>query len=470
MENSPIDPTNYEKDEDSEEDDDDLTPPKSIIESIFKAKKEETKPLEKPSLLEALKDIDKNPELDSEAPVEELSVVEIQEISRDIARERLEEVDEEDHLDHETIASKTYLENVYETGDPDFAFIQAARELTVDQPSDPIELLEEADDSEITIDTFETNIQEDPGINHKEEIIYINPKNENINQSSVDTSIKKETPPPRRVVNVPKVVSGAALLDALLYRRKARIDQQNKSEKALKTKLNKEVQRLSQRITKQENFLRERAAKIENIPDRTSHIEKISSPPKNVKKERISKQEIIEIGKTLEKASIKDEKIVEKPKSGINLKRRELLLIASKVEVMGTNLRKIHESGQLTEKGLRRMIEVYLRGGNVKKALKRELLEREIDFERDPAIRDQGALDDENPPAKENKIEQLLKNRGLDLGEEASNLLSQPQKESHNFELLKPDSTKKAVNIIDLLLILLILILVVVVLLIFFKV
>ena len=307
--------------------------------------------------------------------------------------------------------------------------------------------------------------------NNKEDVLFINPRTENINQSSEDTSIKNETSPPRKVLNVPKVVSSAALLDTLLYRRKARIDKQNKPEKALKTKLNMEVQRLGHRIAKQEQFLREKTAKIENIPDqKTSPIEKSPLPLANIRKERVPKQEIIEIGKTIEMASIRDEKVVEKPKSNINLKRRELLLIASKVEVMGTNLRKIHESGQLTEKGLKRMIEVYLRGGNVKKALKRELLEKEIDFERDPAIRDQGALNDETPLAKENKIEQLLKNRGLDLNEEPSNLISQPQKESHNFELFKPNSTKKAVNIIDLLLILLILILVVVIFLIFFKV
>ena len=71
--------------------------------------------------------------------------------------------------------------------------------------------------------------------------------------------------------------------------------------------------------------------------------------------------------------------------------RTELLLLSEKVQVDGTSLRKIYENQLVTEKGLRRLVTEYLRGGNVSRALRRELVEHQIDFERDPMMRDKQA-------------------------------------------------------------------------------
>jgi hypothetical protein len=40
---------------------------------------------------------------------------------------------------------------------------------------------------------------------------------------------------------------------------------------------------------------------------------------------------------------------------------------------------------------LRRLVQEHLSGGDLKKALRQEIVEREIDFERDPAMRDQAS-------------------------------------------------------------------------------
>ncbi len=481
MENSPIDPSNYEEDDDPEEEDDRLTPPKNIIESIFKANKKDLETKKDTSLFESLKEIDKNPELDSEAPVEELSEVENQAIVKSIAQERLDTVSEEDSLDPETIASKTYLENILESGDPDYAFTQTVKELSINQDNNPMELLQETDHSpehSIEGNTVKDSIPLEPyGLDRRGAAIEEEAENPNslvINNSS---SYENNQTPKRRNINVPRIVSSAALLDTLLYRRKARIEKKNKSEQLLKTKLSIEVRRLSDKVVKQENLLRQKVAKSEKAPPQPKSSFLENSPieshlPKEPKVEngpKINKQEILDIGKTLEKITEKNEEIIEKPNSSIKLKRRELLLIASKVEVMGTNLRKIHESGQLSEKGLRRMIEVYLRGGDVKKALKRELLEKQIDFERDPAIRDQGIINDDHNPS-DNKIDQLLKQRGFDWDDG----INPPERRSQNVSQKLPhmisNKPKKSIKIIDLLLILSIIILLVIVLLIVFKV
>lgn len=70
------------------------------------------------------------------------------------------------------------------------------------------------------------------------------------------------------------------------------------------------------------------------------------------------------------------------------LSRVELLAYSDKIEINGSSLRQIYETHLIGERGLRRLVAESLRGGDLGKALEREILEREIDFERDPAMRD----------------------------------------------------------------------------------
>jgi hypothetical protein len=70
------------------------------------------------------------------------------------------------------------------------------------------------------------------------------------------------------------------------------------------------------------------------------------------------------------------------------LNRAELLSMAEKITVNGSTLRQIYETHLIGERGLRRLITEQLRGGNIEEALRREIVEHEIDFERDPALRD----------------------------------------------------------------------------------
>ncbi|MGC1176560.1 MAG: hypothetical protein WA843_00670, partial [Candidatus Saccharimonadales bacterium] len=70
------------------------------------------------------------------------------------------------------------------------------------------------------------------------------------------------------------------------------------------------------------------------------------------------------------------------------LSRAELLAMSEKIVVEGSSLRQVYETHLIGERGLRRLVREHLRGGDVQKALRREVVEREIDFERDPAARD----------------------------------------------------------------------------------
>lgn len=70
------------------------------------------------------------------------------------------------------------------------------------------------------------------------------------------------------------------------------------------------------------------------------------------------------------------------------LNRTELLAISEKIIIDGSTLRQIFETHLIGESGLRRIIAEQMRGGDLKKALQMEIVEREIDFERDPGLRD----------------------------------------------------------------------------------
>ena len=70
------------------------------------------------------------------------------------------------------------------------------------------------------------------------------------------------------------------------------------------------------------------------------------------------------------------------------LSRAELLTFSELIAVETTSLRNVYETHLIGEHALRRLIAEYLQGHDIHEALQREILEHEIDFERDPALRD----------------------------------------------------------------------------------
>jgi len=92
-----------------------------------------------------------------------------------------------------------------------------------------------------------------------------------------------------------------------------------------------------------------------------------------------------------EKTATKPEQLAMKAKSTETLNRAELLSLSEQIAVDGSSLRQIYETHLIGERGLRRLVQEHLRGGDVRKVLRREIVEREIDFERDPIMRDKAA-------------------------------------------------------------------------------
>ena len=99
------------------------------------------------------------------------------------------------------------------------------------------------------------------------------------------------------------------------------------------------------------------------------------------------------------------------------LNREELMQIARSIDIEGNNLFQIFETHLIGERGLRRLLIEYQKGNNLSEALKREVLEHELDFERDPAMRNPAppsVTSQDSPASKEGfdsnpTLEKLLK-------------------------------------------------------------
>jgi hypothetical protein len=97
------------------------------------------------------------------------------------------------------------------------------------------------------------------------------------------------------------------------------------------------------------------------------------------------------IGHTLITAETKPDNAAAKRLSGKRietLNRAQLLELSEKIIIDGSSLRQIYETHLIGERGLRRLAAEYIQGGDLKQALRQEIIERERDFERDPAMRD----------------------------------------------------------------------------------
>jgi hypothetical protein len=122
----------------------------------------------------------------------------------------------------------------------------------------------------------------------------------------------------------------------------------------------------------------------QKAPEQIGHVLVAAEAPKLIRQTEATPVNVArtEIVPRVEAIKVPPERHVEK------MSDAELLSFGERIIVNGSSLRQIYESHLIGEHGLRRLVAEHLRGGDLKKALRREVVEREIDFERDPAMRD----------------------------------------------------------------------------------
>jgi hypothetical protein len=146
-------------------------------------------------------------------------------------------------------------------------------------------------------------------------------------------------------------------------------------------------------------------AQVSRVAERLSKAatEKLSGPepaPERIGRMMVTANETAPIshtGKSALEAAVRADKRSERPAESPGLSadkristisRAELLVMSEQILIDGSSLRQIYESHLIGEQGLRRLVAEHLDGGDLRKALRREVIEREIDFERDPNVRD----------------------------------------------------------------------------------
>ena len=412
MEEKPknLNPELLEDDEDDSEEEDKksrVDPKSNFLKELailIKGLQEKEEKLEKETENKDLK-VDINPELDSEAPVEHLSEVEIEDISRTLARERMDELDGSEE-NPENDSAKEFLDQVIETGDISFA----ESEVIADPILPESEVFRINDPTSVGRESIPTNIY-----------------HENSNEK------KKEAKRSEKLTSV-------GLIDYLIDRRKARIEKKADSKKDLDKKLVEEVDKLRIKLAESERRVRVEASLIERKTSNSS--------------EDYSTTELKILNKLEKTEDLKESRSIEKPVA--LLSKNELVKVAENIKIDGTTLKKIFESHLISENGLRRVISTFLRGGNIKRALNREILQRQIDFEKDPVLRDSfGEPEDEKQEViVKESVNSLLEKKGINFSNQPSFYQHNAIPEKNNIDYSKKIKKTKPADIILVLVIL----------------
>ena len=201
------------------------------------------------------------------------------------------------------------------------------------------------------------------------------------------------------------------IIGYLLGRRRGRI----RTERRLlpvKEKLEKEVENLQARIAAREaevrTFAFERLPEAAKTRAASERLRKTSGMEKPVRAELLGKAVI----GTESPEVVRPELRNIAPEHVKDMGRNELLLLSEKVIVEGASLRQIYEQHLIGERGLRHLVAEYLQGKDIRKDLRNEMVEREIDFERDPILRDAAYHGSDGGGTASTSLQQLLEKVG----------------------------------------------------------
>lgn len=432
-EDKPEKPTKIEakdKQEDKEKDKPKATLSEQLLRSTIEKSEQELN--EEPA--------DLTPELEAEASVEHLNEPEITAIAQTIASERLAEVQAEEVAipTSEDLAAESFLENVQATGNIDQAFTETMEELgeaSIDTLA-PVEIKAETAlpvDPESLIEAARHEISPKASYELAKKDIRAEPKQlwtpKLAHESEPERTKKKDKAEKQPVID--------DIVDYVIGRRYGRLNPEASHEE-VERRLNGEVRDLELQLSARETHVRQIA--------QSKTYEKVA---KEVLSSNDVKQEIVRLASIEPELvdDIKNEKQTasRKEAAGISahtMKRSELIRLAEKIKVEDSNLREIFERHLVGEKGLKRIVAEYLRGGDFKKALRRELLEKEKDFERDPKLRDQASILPMS--AKSTQLDNLLQQSGIDWSEPPLTILPTKPKRLDKAAIIKKLETKSS--------------------------
>lgn len=184
----------------------------------------------------------------------------------------------------------------------------------------------------------------------------------------------------------------------------------------VKNSLEQKAENIKNNILAKELIIRQTVSNGNRIQPNTQHelLSRAKAPEANrlhssVAPERIGHMLITTETKIEPKAEITSLQPIDRHVETIS--RVDLLELSEQATVDGSSLRQAYETNLISEKALRRLVAEHLRGGDVRRALRRELVEHEKDFERDPLLRDKPHVTASNSSVSPDKLIQRLENR-----------------------------------------------------------
>ncbi len=385
---------------------------------------------------------------ESAEALSELSPEETQAAIREIATSHQADAEQatDEPLNDEAIAAEAAVERFHdkiiaEDKDADLAFAETLQEIDAAkaEAADEVEPEEEAP-QELTDEVVELNPHNPAEADPDDPVIATTQASGTPppgNRNPPPTAAASGSPPPPRATPVygsaapaaPGSASStrteyitvrdrrgelsAALLGGivgyLIGRRRGRI----KTERRLlpiQQKLERQVEQLHQDIVNKEQTIRQAA--VERIRAERQPLSRSVAPEAT----RLhSPQPVEKIGAVLVTAQAETTPTIERTQiESIDrhvetLSRVDLLELSSKITVEGTTLRQAYETNLIGERALRRIVAEHLRGGDVSRALSREIVEHQIDYERDPVLRDRLQRSAASPT-----VDNLLEQANLD--------------------------------------------------------
>lgn len=234
----------------------------------------------------------------------------------------------------------------------------------------------------------------------------INPKIDRVKDAGNDESEQKIT----------EKRSTANVINDLLASRVGSL-KSDKHQNQVKMNLEKQVETIERDIIAKETVVRQLATerkltKLNTQPE----LSRATAPEASRLHSSVVPESIGRVLMTIEadvsKPSTKVE-IVSSPAIDRNtetINRADLLELSGQAIVDGSSLRQAYETNLISEKALRRLVAEHLRGGDVRRALRRELVEHEKDFERDPQLRDKAHTTSIGSNVSTSKLTQQLEN------------------------------------------------------------
>ncbi len=386
---------------DFESDDDDLDIKKNktksladlLLNSIEKEKKVDDK---KDDIAEVL-DLKTDKE---EITIENiLSEEEQSEILKELATQHLNDVDYEKEVDP---AVDIFLEELASTGDIEESYDMARPEADINEASISDNIKQEK------VEIFDSP-EPEPSIFEAEDEIIINRFNRDPiiddNRLSTEKMLKVKDP-----VESNRTSFYDILADNLFSKRKA-----NKKE----VKISKKYQKTLQTIESLDQEINTKIRQLETIetikPNRPEYIPRVEKVTDSKITDKIEQK--LDFNLSPEKPSAPSELNVQKQKNidQFKLSDKEIIALSEKIKIEGVPLKTIYQNKELSFNGLKRIIIAYLRGGNLEKIFKKELIAHQIDFERDPILKDIRDSNFYSETVAPKSVNDLLLNKGLNI-------------------------------------------------------